>query len=55
MAGVLIPTGLVYASLYPLLDRIAQDDAQQWHDLLSDVRVMEAQALRTLAQHRRNS
>ena len=45
------PTGLDYAAVYPLLDRIAKDP-QEWDDLFSDIQVMEGAALKQMSENR---
>ena len=41
------PTGLDYAAIYPLLDRLGLQ-ADDWHALLTDIRVMEEEALEAM-------
>jgi hypothetical protein len=41
------PSGLLYASVYPLLDRIAESP-EHWKQLLDDVQTLEAAALQVL-------
>lgn len=43
-------TGLNYAALYPLLDRMTQDP-DEWERLFDEVRVMEAAALEEMSKH----
>lgn len=43
--------GLVYASLYPLLDRQAKNP-EDWGRLFSDIQVMEAAAVATMAANK---
>ena len=45
------PTGLDYAAVYPLLDRIAKDPAE-WQDLFEDIQVMEGAALKQMSENR---
>lgn len=49
--GLAGPTRLIYASLYPLLDRmgLAPDD---WLAMLDDIAAMEAEALKTIHANR---
>lgn len=44
-------TGLDYAAVYPLLDRYA-DDKDDWTLLFNDLRVLEGEALATMARNR---
>lgn len=43
------PTALDYTALFARMDRL-QLDAPAWEDLFADVRVLEAQALRTMKE-----
>lgn len=45
------PTGLDYSAVYPLIDR-QQLSHEDWHSMLDDIRVMEAQALETMRSQR---
>lgn len=45
-------TGLDYAALYPLLDRVASDPTE-WEALFDDVRVLEAEALQQMRKKSR--
>jgi hypothetical protein len=45
------PTNLNYCAVYPLLDRIA-DDQDDWWALFNDLRVLEAGALNAMAARR---
>ena len=45
------PTGLDYAAVYPLLDRIAKDPTE-WQDLFEDIQVMEGAALKQMSENR---
>lgn len=49
MAG---PVRLIYASVYPLLDRmsLSPDD---WLAMLDDITSMEVEALKTMHEHRK--
>jgi len=49
MAG---PVRLIYASVYPLLDRmgLSPDD---WLAMLDDITSMEVEALKTMYEHRK--
>ena len=47
MAGF---TGLDYASVYPLIDRM-QLDPREWDELFDDVRAMEAAALEQMREN----
>lgn len=38
-------TGLLYASVYPLLDRLHQDDPIAWQAAFDDIQTMERAAL----------
>ena len=40
--------GLRYEAVYPLLDRVAAGDRDEWGCLFGDVRLMEQAVLRTL-------
>lgn len=44
-------TGLDYAAVYPLLDRFTETP-DEWADLFSDLRVLENEALATMARNR---
>lgn len=44
-AGMGGRTGLDYAAVYPLLDRLFPNDPQEWDFALDDIRVMESAAL----------
>jgi DNA-binding PadR family transcriptional regulator len=46
MAGA---TGLDYASIYPLLDRLAKT-SDEWDQLFDDIQVMESEALNVMAK-----
>ncbi|WP_219209218.1 DUF1799 domain-containing protein [Variovorax boronicumulans] len=41
------PTGLDYTAIYPLLDRLRLS-AEEWDALLTDIRVMEEEALEAM-------
>lgn len=43
------PTGLIYASVYPLMDRLGLD-VDAWNSLLDDIRVMENAALEVMRE-----
>jgi hypothetical protein len=45
--GMCGPTGLDYAALYPLLDRLATTD-EEWEEMFNDIQVMEREALATM-------
>ena len=45
------PTGLEYASLYPLIDRVAKNP-DEWDELFGDIQVLEIAALN--AMHEKN-
>lgn len=44
-------TGLDYTAVYPLLDRFTETQ-DEWADLFSDLRVLENEALATMARNR---
>ena len=43
------PIGLVYASVYPLIDRYT-DNAEDWRLMLSDIQAMELAALNAMSE-----
>lgn len=43
------PTGLAYEALYPLLDRMTSSP-QEWDEAFSDLRFMEAEALKVMRE-----
>jgi hypothetical protein len=47
-------TGLDYTAAYPLIDRLAQDE-DEWTQLFNDLRILESEALATMARHRPNT
>jgi len=49
--GMSGPVRLVYASLYPLLDRMGLPP-DEWSAMLDDITTMEIEALKTMHEHR---
>lgn len=44
------PTGLRYEAIYPLLDRAASD-GDEWDSLFHDLQILEAAALKQMAEN----
>lgn len=44
------PTGLRYEAIYPLLDRAASD-GDEWEALFHDLQILEAAALKQMAEN----
>jgi hypothetical protein len=47
MAGAV---GLVYEAVYPLLDRLAPRQSDEWAELLDDIRAMELEAMSVMRE-----